>query len=155
MTFTFPSRRSWSDVFSSTHRPVFVREILAQWEIHLKTFNIPVVQYLSLGLALVDAKLQSTYDNLNLQPTLYSVTPDTFWDVSTDPFPVTCVAWCRMATQQIRPKLRILCLHGRCQTAATFQTKLERLRQKSAHFADFVFLVDARKMEIDKLKMLK
>jgi len=53
-----------------------------------------------------------------------------------------------MATQ-LRPKLRILCLHGRCQTAATFETKLERLRQKSAHFADFVFLVDAMRFFVE------
>eukprot|EP00435_Cladocopium_sp_Y103_P010845 s3835_g2.t2 len=39
-----------------------------------------------------------------------------------------------------RPKLRVLCLHGRCQTGTTFQTKLERSLGKSANFADFVFI---------------
>ena len=37
-----------------------------------------------------------------------------------------------------KPKLRILCLHGRCQTASTFERKLERIVSKSASFADFV-----------------
>ena len=36
------------------------------------------------------------------------------------------------------PKLRVLCLHGRCQTASTFERKLERVVAKSASFADFV-----------------
>ncbi|CAE7673770.1 unnamed protein product [Symbiodinium sp. KB8] len=40
------------------------------------------------------------------------------------------------------PKLRILCLHGRCQTGSTFERKLERVVGKSESFADFVF-VDA------------
>ncbi|CAK9107720.1 unnamed protein product [Durusdinium trenchii] len=39
-----------------------------------------------------------------------------------------------------RPKLRLLCLHGRCQTSATFQGKIERLIAKSASCADFVFV---------------
>ena len=36
------------------------------------------------------------------------------------------------------PKLRILCLHGRCQTGSTFERKLERVVGKSESFADFV-----------------
>ena len=36
------------------------------------------------------------------------------------------------------PKLRILCLHGRCQTGSTFEKKLERVAVKSESFAEFV-----------------
>lgn len=39
-----------------------------------------------------------------------------------------------------QPRLRILCLHGRCQTAATFEQKLQTLRAKAASFAEFVFV---------------
>lgn len=35
-------------------------------------------------------------------------------------------------------KLRVLCLHGRCQTSGTFQRKLEKIAGKSASFAEFV-----------------
>eukprot|EP00438_Fugacium_kawagutii_P024757 Skav204250 [mRNA] locus=scaffold912:64462:67062:- [translate_table: standard] len=37
-----------------------------------------------------------------------------------------------------RPKLRVLCLHGRCQTSATFEAKIERSLGKCSSFADFV-----------------
>ncbi|CAJ1327374.1 unnamed protein product [Effrenium voratum] len=37
-------------------------------------------------------------------------------------------------------KLRVLCLHGRCQTSGTFQRKLEKIAGKSASFAEFVFI---------------
>eukprot|EP00931_Biecheleriopsis_adriatica_P073096 TRINITY_DN47452_c0_g1_i1.p1 TRINITY_DN47452_c0_g1~~TRINITY_DN47452_c0_g1_i1.p1 ORF type:complete len:879 (+),score=181.36 TRINITY_DN47452_c0_g1_i1:47-2683(+) len=39
-----------------------------------------------------------------------------------------------------RPRLRILCLHGRCQTASTFERKLERVASKASSFAELVFV---------------
>eukprot|EP00927_Polykrikos_kofoidii_P031627 TRINITY_DN27174_c0_g1_i1.p1 TRINITY_DN27174_c0_g1~~TRINITY_DN27174_c0_g1_i1.p1 ORF type:complete len:985 (-),score=186.35 TRINITY_DN27174_c0_g1_i1:68-3022(-) len=39
-----------------------------------------------------------------------------------------------------RPRLRVLCIHGRCQTAATFKHKVERLVTKAESFAEFIFV---------------
>ncbi|CAK0869021.1 unnamed protein product, partial [Prorocentrum cordatum] len=39
-----------------------------------------------------------------------------------------------------RPRLRVLCLHGRCQTGETFFQKLERLVAKAEGIAEFVFV---------------
>eukprot|EP00928_Gymnodinium_smaydae_P095960 TRINITY_DN8361_c1_g1_i1.p1 TRINITY_DN8361_c1_g1~~TRINITY_DN8361_c1_g1_i1.p1 ORF type:complete len:909 (+),score=230.60 TRINITY_DN8361_c1_g1_i1:77-2803(+) len=39
-----------------------------------------------------------------------------------------------------RPKVRVLCLHGRCQTAEVFKQQLDRLVTKAATYAEFVFI---------------
>lgn len=44
------------------------------------------------------------------------------------------------AVPRWQPRVRILCLHGRCQTASTFEHKLQVLRAKAASFAELVFI---------------